>query len=159
MQKISFVLAALGSDYKTNRNHLINALRSCTTRQSDCDEDTANLLIGIYFAGHRDVLAPLLLVGHHSDGALSALLGTFYARALLSAPAAFIGTLQHFSIASQTAVCSLAGGGDGGGMNRVAFKQAHHTLIQVSNTTASQCLHHLAAAHKQAKAESKSSRE
>jgi hypothetical protein len=99
------------------------------------------------------------LAGHHSDGALSALLGAFYARALLSAPAAFIATLQHFSIANQKAVCSLAGGGDGGGINRVAFKQAHHTLMQVSNTTASQCLHHLAAAHKQAKAESKSSRD
>jgi hypothetical protein len=109
LQKLSFLLAMLDSHYKINRDYLVGILHGCSTRQPECDDDTAGYVIGLYHGGHRDVLTPLLRAGSHSDGALSELLGPFYGEVLVTEPSEFIVALHQLTTQAQGAVCTLAG--------------------------------------------------
>lgn len=150
LQKLSFLLASLGSHYTTNRDYLVGVMRGCSTRQPECDEDTADFLIGLYHGGHRDVLAPLLRAGLHSDGALSELLGPFYGEVLVTGPSDFLAALRQLTAPGQESVCTLAGGADGGGMEPNRFQQAKERLRRAGDRTALQCLGHLEKGNQQA---------
>ena len=108
-QNVSFLLAALGSHYVTNRDHLVGILNGCGARQTECDADTADLLIGLYHRSHREVLYPILRAGLHSNGALSELLGSFYGELLVNAPADFMSSLRRLGAPGQEAACGLVG--------------------------------------------------
>lgn len=150
LQKLSFLLAALGSHYTTNRDYLVGVLRGCSTRQPECDEDTANYLIGLHHRGHRDVLAPLLTAGFHSDGALSELLGPFYGEVLVTEPSGFLAALRQLAAPAQESVCTLAGGADGGGLEPSRFQQAKERLRRAGDRVALECLRHLEKGNQQA---------
>jgi hypothetical protein len=155
LQKLSFLLAALGSHYLTNRDYLVGVLRGCSTRQPDCDEDTAGFLIGLYYGGHRDVLTPLLMAGLHSDGALSELLGPFYGEMLVTDPSDFAARLRQLSTPAQESVCTLAGGSDGGRMEPSKFQQVQQRLRRIGDDVALQCLRHLENSNRQAEENNK----
>ena len=157
LQKISFLLAALQSDYITNRNYLTGVLGNCR-QQPACDEDTATLLMGLYNMGHHEVLYSLLRAGQHSDAALSELLGPFYQTVLISTPTDFMASLRRLDSSGRNAVCTLAGGGDGGGMDPSDFEQSQQNLKRVGNSIASDCLRHLENSYREAEESNKDAR-
>jgi len=146
-QEIVFLLAALGSDYARNRDELINL---CTPERRDaCDEDTAELLIGLYESGHREVLQPLLTMGPHSDAALAETLGEFYGDLLSRRPLEFLTAIRPTAVRIQSDLCLLAGGEDGSGMPPNDLKQVREQLKHLGDDVALRCLEQIETVNKQ----------
>jgi hypothetical protein len=139
LQKVSFLLAALGYNYTTNRDHLVSALRTCGSRNSECDEDTAGFLIGLYHQGHREVLYPIMSASLKSDGALAELLGNFYSEVAESSPADFVLGLRRLDAIHQEAACTLSGGG----MSPDTVQKVQRALNGIGGKVATRCLRNI----------------
>jgi hypothetical protein len=133
-------LAALGSDYKRNRDYLLQALRGCSVQSADCDEDTAAFLVELYAQGHHEVLHALMTAGLRSDGALSEMLGPFLGDVLAKTPSEFVAGLRRVDAPTQKAVCTLAGAGDGGGISPEGLNVARRRLSRIRGDVAVRCL-------------------
>ena len=150
-QEISFLLAALGSDYEHNRDYLINVLRGCnsTSVKNNCDDDTGAYLIWLYRHGHHEVLQPLMVVGMHSyQAALAETIGAFYADVVTRAPTRFLDALRPLAIPTQKKLCGLAGSTDGGGMAVEDLKMVRKSLRAVDDEVARRCLQEIEKANK-----------
>src|SRR5437763_11255770 len=53
LQKISFLLAVLGSDYPQDRDYLLGLLNNRVTKKAICDEDAGLYLVNLYWRGHH----------------------------------------------------------------------------------------------------------
>jgi hypothetical protein len=60
-----------------------------------------------------------------------------------NAPARFVASLRRVTATGQDAACSLAGGGDGGGMEPNNFQQVQRTLNRIGDDIALRCLRHV----------------
>ena len=116
LQKVSYLLAVLGSDYTQNRDYLLGLLNNCITKKAICDEDAGLYLVDLYRRNHRELLAPLLDVGKTGHAALAELLGSFYSDVLIRTPAAFIAAIRTRPQPEQKDLCYMAGAEDGSGM-------------------------------------------
>jgi hypothetical protein len=140
-QQIVFLLAILRSEYDKNCSFLVHALEGCDSRPShDCDEDTAALVIELFNRGDKKLLQPLMKIGLRSDAALSEILGDFYADTLVQRTSDFLDGIQALPSSTQRAVCFLAGGRDGGGMNSEELSDIRKKLRRINNETALRCL-------------------
>ncbi len=148
LQQVSFLLAALGSDYRKNRDYLLSVFRGC--QEPDCDEETAEFLIGLYEQGHHEVLGALLAAGLKSDAALSEALGPFYGEVLTKAPSAFLSGIRRLDASHQKAVCTLAGGGDGGGIMPETLEAGRRHLRRGGDDVGLRCLRDFETASREA---------
>src|SRR6266550_650308 len=89
---IVFISNGQAQGKETKRKRLLATLKGCSTRPITlgCSEDTAGEVIKLYNHGDKTVLKPLLDAGLTSDGALSEMLGDFYAELLLKRPLEFL---------------------------------------------------------------------
>ena len=78
-------------------------------------EDFARVIVAMYEKGDRSVLDTLLGAGKWSDGALSEMLGQFYADRLSKEADLFLSKLAERSQDEQENLCGLAVAADGGG--------------------------------------------
>ncbi|HEY4934215.1 MAG TPA: hypothetical protein VII23_21835 [Terriglobales bacterium] len=150
-QEVAFLLASLGSDYEANRDYLVNVLRGCNSPRikNGCDEDTAGFLIGLYRAGRKDVLKPLMIAGTGSyDGALAEMLGDFYANVLTTNATEFVDTIRPLPAARQNELCSEAGETDGSGMSPKTLAQVRKGLKAINDDLALRCLKQVNAANR-----------
>jgi hypothetical protein len=152
LQKVAFLLAALGSGYCENRDLLVNSLRDCRVPLHECDEDTAGLLIGLYAQRHHEVLPALLQAGGTSDGALADMLGPFYGEVLIAQPAEFIAGLRHLNVQTRTSVCELTGSGDGGGVSPEDLRAIRQRLKRLDEAVARGCLRDIERSNRNAEA-------
>ncbi len=149
-QEIAFLLASLGSNYSSNRDHIIKALRACGSAgmSYDCSEDLVVLLIGLYESGHYEVLSPLLVVGRQSDAALSEMLGDFYSSVLRRTPVEFIHAIRSMTVPVQEKLCALTGSTDGSGMSPADLNRVRNQLNQIGGDVAVRCLWQIERANK-----------
>ena len=151
-QQVAFLLAVLGADYEENRALLVAALERCNARpMQDCDENTAAFVIGLSQRGDPSLLAPLLRVGPKSDGALSEILGDFYADTLIHSPKQFLLSVRSLTPSAQQEVCYLAGGRDGGGMSEEELQKVSKDTSALVDVGAQRCLRAVAKAVRQAR--------
>jgi hypothetical protein len=135
------LLAVFGVEYERNRDYLLEVLHRCRAKQnSDCDDDTADLAIGLFERGHHEMLHPLMLIAPESDAGLSETLGTFYSDALTQQPRTFVDEISQLPASGQKAVCRLAGSTDGGGMASDVLNKARRKLRAIGGSVALQCL-------------------
>jgi hypothetical protein len=140
-QQTAFLLAILGSDYSRNCNFLVHSLQGCDSRPNhDCDENTIALVIGLYERGNKKLLQPILKLAPNSDGAVSEILGSFYADTLIRSTSEFIDGVRSLSPLFQREVCTLAGGRDGGGMSSEELSDVRNKLHMSNSETAKRCL-------------------
>lgn len=141
-QKLSFLLAALGSRYSSHRDYLVRALDACSRRDlgSECDEDTAGFVIGLYHQGHKKVLYPLMRASLRSDGALSAALGDLLSEVLTKSSLEFLPVLGRLNDLEQATVCHAAGSSDGGGLSPETLRAVRRDLERKGGTVALRCL-------------------
>jgi hypothetical protein len=110
-QQIAFLLAILGSEYEKNCSFLVRALKGCDSRLShDCGWNTAAFVIGLFQRGDKKLLKPLLELGIKSDGALSEILGDFYADTLVQETSEFLDDIRSLPMPIRRKVYFLAGG-------------------------------------------------
>ena len=128
-----YFLICFGQDYEQNRNELLR------TWEGTRDEDTMGLIIRMYHRGHSEVLNTILKAGPHSDGALSEELGDFFGSALGTQPRKIILAMSDFSVQDQTAICSLAGSGDCGGMAPDTETRVLRNLAKINGKVAARC--------------------
>ena len=95
---------------QTNRADALRNLKGCSLRPiaSGCNEGVAEYLIGLYDRGDFALMRPLVNAGYYSDGALSEVLGDFYANVLWKRPRNFLATLSSRSPHDQRTICMLA---------------------------------------------------
>lgn len=139
---IAFLLAALGSGYKKNRDFLLGIISQCGSIDMPCNEDTVLLVIRLFENGHGDVLQVLIRAGAHADGAVAEALGPFYASVLKRETRSFLQGVAALPSSDQDSVCELAVGGDGSGIDPTESWRIQQALKAIGGTTAAQCLHH-----------------
>jgi hypothetical protein len=128
-----YMLATLGQNYEENRNELLREWRK------SYDDNTMELLIGLYDQGHHEFLRPLLAAGPKSDAALAEGLGTFYADQLEKDPVRFLAALSTFPAKVQGNLCELAGETDGGGMASESEQRVVKRLRLIGSRVATRC--------------------
>ena len=117
------------------RSKALTILKGCATRPVTlgCNEETAWYLIGLYNRGDRSLLKPLLDAGLTSDGALSEMLGDFYANVLWKHPHVFLEALRSRPRKEQKQLAWLAGAIDGSGMSANMLLDVRRTLGKLSS--------------------------
>jgi hypothetical protein len=128
-----YPLATLGYDYEHNREELLRAWRN------DGDDETMELLIGLYDQGHKEFLQPLLAGYNGMNAAASEGLGTFYSEQLEKNPRGFLAVLSTFSPQRQLALCTAAGETDGGGMGPKTERKVLANLKEIGGEVAKRC--------------------
>jgi hypothetical protein len=116
-----------------SRTDALRILKGCATRPitSGCSEDTAVYLIDLYEKGDRTVLKSLLDAGRTSDGALSEVLGDFYADILVQRPRTFLEGLRFRPKKEQGSLCWLAAARDGSGMGADEIRDVRRNLTTI----------------------------
>jgi len=141
--EVAFLLAAYDSDYRKNRDHLIDNLRGCTTPavKYGCDEGVAGYLIALYQRGHKDVLKPLMLVGKDSYSEVVAEgLGSFLSNLVADSPDAFFDTIRQFPPEAREDLCGLVGMADGGGLSADQLQRVRTELKTRNDELSLTCL-------------------
>ena len=128
-----YLLASLGHDYESNREELLRVWRK------DGDDETMELLIGLYDQGHKEFLKPLLAGYNGWNAAASEGLGTFYSEQLEMNPQVFLTALAIFPPRRQLYLCTAAGETDGGGMNSKAERKVLANLKKIGGDLANRC--------------------
>lgn len=102
---------------RLTRRTALSRIKKCSVKLSafNCDENNAELLISLYNKGNKALLNPLLDANRKSDGALSALLGTFYADVLQKQTVDFLSALKKRNKKEQIDLAKSAIRADGGG--------------------------------------------
>lgn len=141
--EVAFLLAAYDSDYRKNRDYLINNLRGCTTPaiKYGCDGSIADYLILLYQRGHKDVLKPLMLVGKDSYSAIVAEgLGRFLSSLIVESPDAFFETMREFPPETRKDLCDSAGMANGGGLSAEQLQRVTKELKTRNDELSLTCL-------------------
>jgi len=148
LQKVSYLLAVLGSDYTQNRDYLLGLLNNCITKKAICDEDAGLYLVDLYRRGHRELLTPLMDAGKTGHAALAELLGSFYSGVLIRTPAVFIAAIRARPVVEQKDLCYMAGAEDGSGMPPEDLSKVRKTLRVSADSLAHDCLAQVEQANK-----------
>ena len=116
-----------------SRASALATLKGCATRPVSlgCSEGTAEYLISLYEHGDKALLKPLLEAGLTSDGALSEVLGAFYANVLWKNPRAFLQGLRSYSKTQQENLSRLAASADGSGMADNMLRDVRRNLHRI----------------------------
>jgi hypothetical protein len=141
-----YLLATLGQDYDLNRDALLRVWRR------DGDDGTMGLLIQLYEQGHKEVLQPLLARYDGWNAATTEGLGTFYSDELEKEPEAFLAVLSTFPQKRQLALCTAAGGTDGGGMGPGVERKVLNNLKRIGGEAAALCARGVRAGNREAEA-------
>lgn len=116
------------------RSQLLRELKKCETPglPYDCDEMSVVNVAQLYEQGDTSVLPKLMDVAPHSDGALSAGLGSFFGDLLCHKPLTFLRAVSKRPRSEQDNLLFLAVAGDGGGMGCRGLDGVRHKLKTVA---------------------------
>lgn len=118
-----------------NRATALTTLKGCATRPITlgCSEDTAGYLIKSYEDGDKALLESLFQAGLTSDGALSEILGDFYAKVLWKNPQEFLEALRSRPREERNTLSRLAAITDGSGMTSDMLRDVRHNLSRIGS--------------------------
>ena len=133
---ITFLLAALGEDYETNRRKLIDALKDCAhepyPQGAECTYLIADYLMELCRRGDASLFELIFDVTNKADGAFAESLGGFYSDMLKDRPEQFLTALALFPKKQRRDLCSAAGSEDGSGMDDARFRRVSQLLNDLS---------------------------
>ena len=156
---MSFLEAALGHEYNSNRDNLFTELDKCADKayphDSQCRFTIAEYLMELARRGDASVLPALFDITDKADGAFSQSLGGFYSDMLAERSQEFLTMLSHLPKKEQKIPCESAGWEDGGGMGEERVNEVRKSLTQLMrhqslSSLARRCLSGVEAAHKAA---------
>ena len=112
-----FLAFANAQNEKQTKRSALSRLNKCAIEFSgkNCNENDAQFLIDLYFRGEKDLLKPLLNAGLKSDGALTEILGTFYADILNTETKSFLFALSEKTKVEQIEISKRTVWADGSG--------------------------------------------
>lgn len=154
---MSFLLAALGHEYNSNRDILFSELDKCADKaypdDFQCRHIIADYLMELARRGDASVLPALFDITDKADGASAQSLGAFYSEMLAERPQEFLKMLSHLPKKGQSTPCESAGWADGGGMGEERVNEVRKSLTQLMrhqslSSVARRCLSAVEAAHK-----------
>lgn len=109
---------------KLNRKTSLSRIKKCAVKLTtlNCNEGNAEFLIELYKKGDKSLLNPLLDADRNSDGALSEILGVFYADVLVEQTYDFLLALSNRPKSEQAKLVESAVIADGSG-NTASWKK------------------------------------
>jgi|SRR5687767_10690588 len=154
---MSFLLAALGHEYNSNRDVLYSELIGCGNKDypddSQCRYLIADYLMELGRRGDASVLPALFGVTDKADGAFAQSLGGFFSDLLAERPREFLKMLSPLPKKEQANPCNHAGWEDGSGMGDERLNDVRTSLNELMQdetlaSVARRCLSGVEAAHK-----------
>ena len=114
----SLTLAQPKAVCTASRATLLGELKKCAPPRpaNHCDESSVYRVAELYQRGDVSVLARLMDVAPHSDGALSEALGDFFSQLLCNKPETFLRAVATRPVTEHANLLLLAAVADGGGM-------------------------------------------